>query len=123
MKVLFVEDEKVLLDLYLIEFEAVFPQIQCCGAADGIEALKILEKEEINLIITDGRMPNMDGVELAEAVKKHYSNIPIILITGQIENLEVIKLNGLFLKVFNKPVDLDRFFEELSTLLPIQAQI
>jgi len=56
-----------------------------CTAANGIEALKVLSSQSIDLIITDVVMPQMDGVDLYEAVKKDplKSNIPIIIITDK----------------------------------------
>ncbi|MBF0571983.1 MAG: response regulator [Candidatus Omnitrophica bacterium] len=54
-------------------------------AANGIEALKILSSQSIDLIITDVVMPKMDGVDLYEAVKKspETTDIPIIIVTDK----------------------------------------
>ena len=54
-------------------------------ASNGIEALKILSNQSIDLLITDVVMPKMDGVDLYEAVKKDpkTANIPIIIVTDK----------------------------------------
>ncbi len=54
-------------------------------AANGIEALQVLSKQSIDLIITDVVMPKMDGVDLYEAVKKNSktADIPIIIVTDK----------------------------------------
>ena len=54
-------------------------------AANGVEALKILQESIINLIISDVMMPEMDGLELCDTVKTEldYSHIPIILLTAK----------------------------------------
>jgi len=54
------------------------------SAANGKEALKILEKQKIDLIVSDVMMPEIDGLTLCEQVKGNpkYSNIPIILLTA-----------------------------------------
>jgi len=54
-------------------------------AANGLEALKILSAQAIDLLITDVVMPHMDGVDLYEAVKKDplKCNIPIIIVTDK----------------------------------------
>ena len=62
-------------------------------AANGVEALKILQESIINLIISDVMMPEMDGLELCDTVKTEldYSHIPIILLTARTseeDNLE-----------------------------------
>jgi CheY-like chemotaxis protein len=53
-------------------------------AADGIEALDAILKKPPDLILTDLRMPNMDGLELSKHVKSTaaFKHIPIVLITA-----------------------------------------
>ncbi|MBI3549499.1 MAG: response regulator [Elusimicrobia bacterium] len=51
-------------------------------AAGGLEALAILAQEEIDLVVTDMKMPKMDGLETVIAIKKNHPGIPIILMTG-----------------------------------------
>lgn len=52
------------------------------SAHDGIEASRILSHMPVDLVITDLRMPRMDGWTLMKHVKKNMSHIPVILITG-----------------------------------------
>ncbi len=51
-------------------------------ARDGIEALALLQKEPCQTIITDLRMPHLDGLGLLDAVLKKYPDIPVIIITA-----------------------------------------
>ena len=51
-------------------------------AADGKQALEAVEKGGIHVVITDIRMPEMTGIELLEAVKKHDENIEVIIMTS-----------------------------------------
>jgi PAS domain S-box-containing protein len=56
------------------------------AATSGAEALSLItEKGDINLLITDQAMPGMTGSELAEAVRKDWPNLPIIIATGYAE--------------------------------------
>ena len=50
-------------------------------AADGAEALALIQDATFGLVLTDLNMPGMDGWSLAERIKKE-SNVPIVLITG-----------------------------------------
>jgi len=79
-KILIVDDEanirKVLKALLEQEHYTVHE------ARDGIEALALLKKEEIHTIITDLRMPNLDGMGLLKSVSKSYPDIPVIIITA-----------------------------------------
>ena len=51
-------------------------------ARNGIEALELVEKRKPNLILTDLQMPEMDGLELVEAVRRRFPSIPTILMTA-----------------------------------------
>jgi len=52
------------------------------AASDGREALNVVEKGGINVVLADVKMPRMDGVELLRAVKRYSPDIEVILITG-----------------------------------------
>jgi CheY-like chemotaxis protein len=51
-------------------------------AADGIEALGLLKPAEPSVVLTDLRMPRMDGLELVKAIRADYPHIPVILMTA-----------------------------------------
>jgi CheY-like chemotaxis protein len=51
-------------------------------AKDGRAALKALEKEPPDLVLTDMHMPNMNGLELVEHIRGHHPLIPVILMTA-----------------------------------------
>jgi len=52
------------------------------SAADGEEALAVMGREEINIVISDLQMPGMSGFDLLKAVKKDYPQIGIIMMTA-----------------------------------------
>ena len=51
-------------------------------AEDGEQALKVLADHHIDLVITDLRMPKLDGMELLKRIVADYSDIPVIMITA-----------------------------------------
>ncbi len=51
-------------------------------ASDGLEAVASLKKSVISLVVTDLKMPRMDGFELLAHIMEHYPDIPVIIITG-----------------------------------------
>ncbi|MBZ5596521.1 MAG: response regulator [Acidobacteriia bacterium] len=55
--------------------------------ASGDEALKLLAAHQVDLVITDFRMPNMDGVELIARIRELRGDLPIILLSGFVEPL------------------------------------
>lgn len=91
---LIVEDNKEIIDFIQKELSPIYNIIK---AFNGQEAIELLQKENVELIISDIMMPVMDGIELSKKLKAdiQYSHIPIILLTAKnslnskIEGLEV----------------------------------
>jgi len=54
---------------------------------NGQEALNVLQHQTVDLVITDFRMPNMDGVELINHIRQLRADLPIILLSGFVEPL------------------------------------
>lgn len=81
-KVLIVDDDKDTLEMItngLERFDACFSPVT---APDGLVALDILKNHTISLVLTDLKMPRMDGFELIAAIMEHYPEIPVIVMTG-----------------------------------------
>lgn len=78
----------------------------CVTAADGAEALDILiaEQGRFDLLLTDIRMPLMDGIALALAAKQQFPDLTIMLMTGYAEQRERAKsLEAIVAEVMSKP--------------------
>jgi len=109
--ILFVDDEvKVLNSLRrgLLDepYETLF-------AESGKEALEILEKQEVHIIVTDMRMPEMTGLELLTEVRKKYPHIVRLVLSGytQIESLLTTINQGEIFKFITKPWKLEKDFK------------
>lgn len=87
-RVLVVDDEP--MNLKMIEFIMKDePMYEVLGADSGMEALKMLEEQEFNLILLDLVMPHMDGFETLSRIKEKH-NIPVVFMTGD-KNLETLE--------------------------------
>lgn len=85
--ILYVDDE----ENNLISFKASFRlKFNITTAISADEAMSILEKKPIEIIITDQRMPNMTGIEFLEKVVKKYPDPVRILLTGYTDLSAVI---------------------------------
>jgi CheY-like chemotaxis protein len=80
--ILLVDDEPDFLDNLSLALEMA--GCHPVTAADGIEALQILQKRPIDLIVADINMPNMGGYQLYNAVRQHseWKKIPFLFLTG-----------------------------------------
>ncbi len=80
-KVLVVEDDKNLRKLIMttLQKNGYVP----FGAINGLEALAIMEKEYVDLIISDIMMPKMDGIELTKDLRGSNYKVPILLMTAK----------------------------------------
>lgn len=119
--ILIVEDDKELREL----FSTVLLKngYKTTGAKDGIEALNVLDKEYIDLIISDIMMPNMDGFELIKSIRDAQFNLPILMITAK-ERFQD-KQRGFLLGIDDymvKPIDVNEMVLRVGALLR-RAQI
>jgi DNA-binding NtrC family response regulator len=78
-------------------------------SADGVEALKIMKDEEIDTVITDLRMPNLDGDALMKTILNDYFNVPVIILTGHgtVETAVQAMRDGAY-DFLTKPINLDK---------------
>lgn len=83
-KVLIVEDSKASREFIAATVESI-PGLEAVQTASGFEALKILPRHRFELIITDINMPDINGLELINFVKKNpnYRDVPLFVITTE----------------------------------------
>jgi len=83
-------------------------------ASDGREALDLLENHSVEVVVTDVKMPNMNGIELLGRIKEKYPDIEVILLTGHVaasDGVEGIK-GGAF-DYLTKPVELEHLVSKI----------
>jgi DNA-binding response OmpR family regulator len=88
------------------------------SAADGEEALKILDTEYIDLVISDIMMPNMDGYELTKVLRDTECNLPVLMITAKEEFKD--KQKGFLVGTDDymvKPIDVNEMVLRVGALL------
>ena len=117
-KVVFCEDSAVIQKLIGLALRSTAHEVHL--ASDGAEGLEIIERERPDVVFTDVSMPNMDGFQLADALKArpHLAHIPIVIMTasGDQEQLDEGYRRGAvghFAKPFNA-ADLRAKVDELA---------
>lgn len=82
-KVLLVDDEEEAIEAIRLKLEWETLGFEVIGSANnGVKALELVERLQPDVVITDIKMPYMDGLELARALNEDYQNIHIIIFTG-----------------------------------------
>ena len=78
--VLIVDDDQ--LHRSLVERYVALQNLRCKSAENGKDALKQMETEPVSIVITDMAMPEMDGMELLQQIRKNYPDTNVIVMTG-----------------------------------------
>jgi len=96
--------------------------LQVVAAADGVDAIAQMQEQAPSLVLTDLRMPRMDGMELARYIKSHerFSSIPVVLISAHLPAASArIPTIAAFLL---KPCSVDHLLGTVTGLLRQHAQ-
>lgn len=87
--ILVVDDDNTLLKFFKIHLNKFFSRVIVVKNAK--EAIDTLREKEIDLVISDIRMPRMDGLQLMKRVRKHDPSIPMMMISGALLSDEQAK--------------------------------
>lgn len=89
-------------------------------AESGQEALRLLMREKIDLVISDLRMDEMDGMALFVEIQKHQPGMPVIILTahGSIPDAVAATQQGVF-SFLTKPVDRDALYKAIDAALEL----
>ncbi|MDQ1213895.1 two-component system response regulator GlrR [Pantoea anthophila] len=121
-KLLLVDDDPSLLKLLGMRLSSEGYQVTT--AASGPEALRLLQKEKIELVISDLRMDEMDGLALFGEIQKRHTGLPVIILTahGSIPDAVSATQQGVF-SFLTKPVDRDALYKAIDEALAQQAPV
>jgi two-component system response regulator YesN len=81
-RILVVDDEPIHRREMVNMIRSLRNSYEVAEAANGLNALEILNNEEFNIIITDVKMPLMDGLQLIEALDKRVNRIKVVILSG-----------------------------------------
>lgn len=117
--VLLVDDERDIREALELLFTVSVPDIQLVTAASGPEALSYLKKNKVAAIVTDFRMPIMDGIEFLKAASKVAPTIPAVMITAYPDPalIERVHAEAKVEAVLSKPFDMDAFIRLVRALV------
>ncbi len=122
-RVLIVDDDvEMLVSLKegLSRYEETFTVVT---ALDGSMAMKELRRVDISLVVTDLKMPNIDGFSLLAHIMEHYPEIPVIIITGySTPEMERMALEGGAVGYIAKPFTIEDLARKILTTLRKESE-
>lgn len=119
LKVLLIDDEPEILDCLSAALALKgFSSKQFCDPKEAIDTYK---REKFDVVITDFKMSEMNGIEVMEAIRAHDPNTRVIIISGYAENYkaEMGESEGIY-AVLQKPMELRKL---LDTLYKIEEEL
>ncbi len=81
-------DQLLLTERSLRKFN---PEIEVCSVKTGRECLDLLSREEFSAVILDYNLPRMDGMEVIRSIRQSGSDVPVIMVTGQGDELVAVE--------------------------------
>ena len=110
--ILLIDDEQIMLDAVKTILEEMDHQVECFSSS--VEGLKSALNNDFDLILTDIRMPELNGAELTEAVLKEKPDAKILVITAHPQNpLAKRALDAGAKCLVKKPFDIGKILEFL----------
>ena len=133
--VLVVDDDNTLLKFFKIHLNKFFSRVIVVKNAK--EAIETLREKEIDLVLSDIRMPRMDGLQLMKRIRKHDPAIPVLLISGGLLDEEEQRIadeetDGYLRKPFSvdqlhefldRGMELREKYKQLVALLPDDKKV
>ena len=125
--ILIVDDEVDMAETLQMEVELLFPNnVSIDLAYSGLESLDFAQRKKYDLVITDFRMPKMNGVEFVTAMKSSQSSLniatPVIFISAFIPDVkDILQLqeNTIFV---DKPYDSESFRRNIKMLIGAEEE-
>src|SRR5262245_13734830 len=120
-KVLLVDDDPALLDALSDALELRMPEVATQTCSTGRAALNAVREIDFEAVISDIKMPGMDGIELLSQVRQSRPETPVILITGHGQtDLAIQALRAGAFDLIQKPLDRDYFTAALVRALEVK---
>jgi CheY-like chemotaxis protein len=93
-RILVVDDNRDLL--YLLSVSLISAGYMVYGAANGLEALEQMEKHSVDIVLTDYRMPKMDGFEFLSVCRVKWPGVPVVVFSGEQDDMahEAVELGA-----------------------------
>lgn len=115
IRVLFVEDDPEMRSVYQDNFQQ--PEFVVSAAANGAEALRLLQSGKMDVVVSDNYMPEMDGISLLKKMHELYPDIKVVIVTGYGNWSDYVDAHNLGVwRFLDKPVKIGELKRLILTL-------
>jgi CheY-like chemotaxis protein len=115
-RVLVVDDDPILLGLELQILEYGGYEVE--GAANGLEALASIERQEFDVVLTDCLMPGLDGIGLLTALRRSGNRVPVVLTSGSFSSVPLSPaIVGEVAVILKKPAGASALLDAIKSAL------
>ncbi len=116
--ILLVDDEPLVLSSLRQGLQALDPTLTVFEAVDGIAALEVLDANTVDLVVSDVRMPRLDGVGLLTQMLNRSIGVPVVLLSAFRDSTDMAKATGMGAVSFlDKPVSYDELISAIERAL------
>jgi len=119
-RILLVDDEQDFLEPIAFWLEAKGYIIQT--AENGKVAIELMQQNLPNIVLLDINMPVMNGIDTLKHIRENYNNLPVVMITGELERLPVLQEMGIS-GFFPKEGTLEQLEQLLEPIIKIHAKM
>jgi HD-like signal output (HDOD) protein len=123
MRVLFVDDDPSVLGGLRRMLRAHRDRFETVCASSGPEALEMMAETPFDVIVTDMRMPGMDGSQLLEIVRQRYPDAVRIVLSGQLDDATAVRLAVLAHQFLSKPCEFDALVDAIERSCGIRSRL
>jgi HD-like signal output (HDOD) protein/ActR/RegA family two-component response regulator len=122
-RILFVEDDPLLIEVYVMMMSDSRQAWEVKTARDGPQALQLMDQSPFDVVVSDMRMPHMSGIELLTEVKKRYPLSSRIILSGLNDQEEIVHCLGATHQFLAKPFNVNDLKATLSRVGGLDAYL
>jgi putative nucleotidyltransferase with HDIG domain len=122
-RILFVDDEPLILELLQLTVEGTEGEWDSRFVESGEQALQLMEREQFSLVVSDMRMPRMTGSQLLNEVMKRYPATMRIILSGYPDRDEVMRCVGATHQFLAKPCEISAITATLKRMRGLRERL
>lgn len=121
--VMFVDDERLVLDALRRQFRSHRLEWSMSFVESGAEAIELLKESPADVVVTDMRMPQMNGVQLLKAVREMSPKTVRFMLSGQTDQSELLDNIGCIHQFLQKPCDTEELEHAIRRACDLSGRI